>query len=635
MVSAEVAELTERIRQRSDIVDVISAHLTLKRAGRNFKGLCPFHQEKTPSFNVLPERQLFKCFGCGAGGDVFKFIQLREGLSFPEARALLAERAGISLEQREPRGPAGDGESISKADLERVNRWAAEWFRAQFAGAVGQSARSYAASRGISEESVERFGLGYAPNSWESLVRAARQQSIPPALLLAAGLTKGRDDGSQYDAYRDRLIFPIRDAMNRVIGFGGRTLGDDPAKYINSPQSMLFDKSRCLYGLDLAKSHFSDNRRAVVVEGYLDCLMAHQCGFGTTVATLGTALTEHHVQMLQRYVDGVTVVFDTDSAGMRAAEASLFVFAGAQLDVRLAQVREGKDPADLLQIQGKEGFNETLTSAVSALEFKWRQVVRQFGADASGPARRRAVEEFLTLLARSGEFGEFDPIQRGFALNQVGKLLGLTSEEVNRQLRIVARRQRVPEGPAASQPTFVGTPDATGRAMKDLLEVFINAPAYFHDAADVFHPDGFTDPDLRQIAEAVIEMAGREGGFSPVELIGRFESVEIAGRITDLQMAGEHRGNYANTVEGAVARLRLIEQQRQLGEQVSRLREPATPSADGAQESANSMALTAGQEQAAREVQEAAKRIRHFAARKHLTAPTLRGVGSVGPQGTA
>lgn len=634
MVSAEVAELTERIRQRSDIVDVISAHLTLKRAGRNFKGLCPFHQEKTPSFNVLPERQLFKCFGCGVGGDVFKFIQLREGLSFSEARALLAERAGISLEQRESRGPTGEGDAITKADLERVNRWAADWFRAQFAGAAGQSARNYAASRGISEESVERFGLGYAPNSWESLVRAARQQSIPPALLLAAGLTKGREDGSQYDAYRDRLIFPIRDAMNRVIGFGGRTLGDDPAKYINSPQSILFDKSRCLYGLDVAKSHFSDNRRAVVVEGYLDCLLAHQHGFDTTVATLGTALTEHHVQMLQRYVDGVTVVFDTDSAGMRAAEASLFVFAGAQLDVRLAQVREGKDPAELLQIQGKEGFNETLTSAVSALEFKWRQVVRQFDADAPGPARRRAVEEFLSLLARSGEFGSYDPIQRGFALNQVGKLLGLTSEEVNRQLRIVARRQRAPEVPATSQPTFVGAPDATGRALKDLLEVFINAPAYYHDAADVFHPDGFTDPDLRQIAEVVIEMAGREGGFSPAELIGRFESVELAGRITDLQMAGEHRGNYAKTVEGAVARLRLIEQQRQLGEQVSRLREPAAMSADGSQTSAGSKSPSASQEQAARAVQETAKRIRHFAARKHLTAPSLRGVGSVGPQGT-
>lgn len=634
MVSAEVAELTERIRQRSDIVDVISAHLTLKRAGRNFKGLCPFHQEKTPSFNVLPERQLFKCFGCGVGGDVFKFIQLREGLSFSEARALLAERAGISLELRESRGPTGEGDAITKADLERVNRWATDWFRAQFAGAAGQSARNYAASRGISEESVERFGLGYAPNSWESLVRAARQQSIPPALLLAAGLTKGREDGSQYDAYRDRLIFPIRDAMNRVIGFGGRTLGDDPAKYINSPQSILFDKSRCLYGLDVAKSHFSDNRRAVVVEGYLDCLLAHQHGFDTTVATLGTALTEHHVQMLQRYVDGVTVVFDTDSAGMRAAEASLFVFAGAQLDVRLAQVREGKDPAELLQIQGKEGFNETLTSAVSALEFKWRQVVRQFDADAPGPARRRAVEEFLSLLARSGEFGSYDPIQRGFALNQVGKLLGLTSEEVNRQLRIVARRQRAPEVPATSQPTFVGAPDATGRALKDLLEVFINAPAYYHDAADVFHPDGFTDPDLRQIAEVVIEMAGREGGFSPAELIGRFESVELAGRITDLQMAGEHRGNYAKTVEGAVARLRLIEQQRQLGEQVSRLREPAAMSADGSQTRAESKSPSASQEQAARAVQETAKRIRHFAARKHLTAPSLRGVGSVGPQGT-
>lgn len=596
------------------------------------KGLCPFHAEKTPSFHVLRERQMFKCFGCGVGGDVFKFIQLRENLSFPEARALLAGRAGIELE---PQKASNTGE-ISKLDLERVLNWAARWFAKQLESPGGKTALEYVFSRGMTPETCKNFGLGYAPDDWGSLCRAANSQKIGQNLLIAAGLVKKRDDGSLYDAFRNRLMFPIRDTLNRVIGFGGRTLGDDDAKYINSPQSLLFDKSRCLYGLDVAKDAFRETRTAIIVEGYVDCIMAQQFGFMHTVATLGTALTQAHVQMLQRYVDNVVVVFDSDAAGQRAADQSLSLFVGARLNVRLAHVREGKDPADLLVSRGKEAFDATLTSACSALEFKWQQVLRQSGGGATGPARRRAVEDFLTLIARSIEFGAFDPIARGFALNQVGKLLGLSSEEVSRQLRIVARSLPAAAQNVASAPVqTTRNLDAANRAMKDLLEVIVCEPAHFHDAEAEFDPEIFSDAELRDIARTVCELARREEGFSPAELVSRFESVETSKTIADLLWAGEQRGNYEATVSGAVARLLQIRTQKNIQEWMAYLRQqPAPPTnnediAPSGQSQGESEDVS---DQQIKSVFNSARKVSQFAARKHLTTALTVGVDHDGPQ---
>jgi DNA primase len=629
-INPATADTTEQIRQSSDIVDVIASHVALHRAGRNMKGLCPFHSEKTPSFHVLPERQMFKCFGCGVGGDVFKFVQLRENMTFPEARAMLANRAGIALEPQR----TSDASAPSKMDLERVLNWAARWFQKQLEGPSGKSALIYALDRGISESTIRQFGLGFAPDDWGMLCKAAQSQNISPGLLLAAGLVKQRDDGSLYDAFRNRLMFPIRDALNRFIGFGGRTLGDDPAKYINSPQTLLFDKSRCLYGLDSAKDAFRETKTAVIVEGYVDCIMAQQCGFTHTVATLGTALTPNHVQMLQRYVEKVIVVFDSDTAGQRAADQSLSLFVGARLDVRLANVREGKDPADLLLSRGKEAFEATLTSASSALEFKWQQVLRQCGDDATGPARRRAVEEFLGHIARCVEHGAFDPIARGFALNQVGKLLGLSSEEVSRQLRIVART--IPAAPGVVQGALPATAivDAANRAMKDLLEVIVCAPAYFHDAAAEFDPEIFVDSELRQIGITVCELARREEGFSPSELVSRFESVETGRRIADLLWSAEQRGNHDATVAGALSRLRQVREQKSIQDAIGSLRtravSPATP--DTIAREGQTGGVETVPDSNIRNAFETARKMNHFAARKHLTTALTAGVDHRGPQ---
>ena len=618
MVGRSTVEMTEQIRRACDVVEIVSAHVTLKRAGRALKGLCPFHNEKTPSFTVNPERQTFKCFGCGAGGDVFKFIQLRESVDFSEARRILAAQAGINLEVTNRSGSSA--QDIGKTELERVNRWACLWFVQQLADPAGSAARAYVDSRGISAESVERFALGYAPDSWSSLHSAASQKGVSTEVLLASGLIKRREGGSgYYDAFRNRLIFPIRDAMERTIGFGGRALGDDPAKYINSPQSALFDKSRCLYGLSTAKHAFREARRAIVVEGYIDCLMAQQHGFPEAVATLGTALTLEHVQMLRRYVDEVILLFDADSAGQRAMQQSLPLFFTSQVDLRLAQVPEGKDPAELLVQKGPEALRNALTSATSALESKWNQVLRQCRSDASGPDMRRAVEEFLGLIAQSASFGTCDPIQRGLLVNQVGKLLGLSAEEVQRQLRITARR--MPGALMGGSEPVVGapqalSPDAAGAAMKDLLEVLLNEPSYYDSVRSEFDSALLGDTVLRGVADAVADLGGRPEGFAVAELIGRFEDVEYGDRITDLQIAGERGGNYAARVEGAVATLQKVRDRRRVGSLMAGLRE-------GEAEDVSSL----------RAAGEAARRMSHFAARRHMTAtPVIVGAAPSDPQ---
>ena len=339
MVSPQAEALTNQIREATDIVELVGEHVALKSAGSNHKGLCPFHNEKTPSFHVSPSKQIFKCFGCGAGGDVFKFVQLREGVSFPEARTILGERAGIRLDAQRP--TSGDGPD--RRQLARANNWAAEYFRRQLTGATtGKLAGQYLQQRQITPETADRFGLGYAEDSWDGLLSTAAGQSIPVSLLLAAGLVRARGEGGgHYDAFRHRLMFPIRDLSDRVIGFGGRALGDDPAKYINSAETALFEKGQNLYGLDQARQAIAEQGHAVLVEGYTDCLMAHQHGLQHVVATLGTALTERQVQLLRRFAERVTVVFDSDEAGQRAADRAIELFLTQQLAVRLARVPEG------------------------------------------------------------------------------------------------------------------------------------------------------------------------------------------------------------------------------------------------------------------------------------------------------
>lgn len=608
MTAESPESLTRRIQQAFDITDVVAEHVKLTRAGKDYRGLCPFHREKTPSFYVVPSKQIFKCFGCGAGGDIFKFIQLRERIDFKEARAILAARAGIPLQST---GADRSAES-DRAALARVNDWAMRWFARQLHSDAGAAARRYAEQRGLSAETIGAFALGFAPDGWQALCDAARAADVPSALLVAAGLAKPRSDGSLYDAFRNRLIFPIRDAMERVIGFGGRTLGDDPAKYLNSPQSALFDKARALYGIEFAKSAIPEAGRAVVVEGYLDCVMAHQHGFRNTVATLGTALGVEHARILRRYAESVVLLFDSDEAGDRAVDRALPLFLSQTMDVRLARVPEGKDPCDYLVSRGRDGFNDLLNSAPDALESKWIQLLARCRGAGNLAGRRRAITEFLAVIATAAESGQIDSIQRGLIANQVAKLLGVTAEDVLRQ---ISAREPRRAGEAAKEQ--IEATRATDRrrtpvvesASRELLEVLLNEPAYYGSIGEHLDIEAFDDAPTRRVASIVKELAAQVGTFELTDVLARLESVEDSQRAVDLQIAGQKKGNLAATVEGAVACLQNERMRSRAGELRSVLRDPheATEALD---------------EEARARVQ-LARQHRHFAARRQLNPPLL------------
>ena len=394
----------EQVKRAIDIVDLVSEYLPLRREGRAYKGLCPWHDDSRPSLHVNPERQTFRCFVCNIGGDIFSFVEKRENVTFREALGILAERAGVKL-TTSGRGPPDD------ADQRRTLFQAMAWAEAQYheclvRAAEAEPAREYVRSRGITEASVARFRLGFAPQQWDWLLKRARGTPFTPALLQTAGLVRPRQQGDGfYDWFRGRVLFSIRDLQGRPVALGGRVLpgsGDaEVAKYINSPETPLFSKSQTLYGLDLAKDAISRGRTVMVMEGYTDCLIAQQCGLSTAVAVLGTALNERHIRVLRRFADQVLLVLDGDEAGRRRADEILELFVAAQMDLRILTLPDDLDPADFLLAQGKEAFEQLLSGAVDALDHKLRMVTEGLDS-ASGLDRiHRAQEEMLRTLAKA------------------------------------------------------------------------------------------------------------------------------------------------------------------------------------------------------------------------------------------
>ncbi len=362
-------EFVNRVRDASDIVQVVGRHVTLKKAGANWKGLCPFHNEKSPSFNVHPAKQIFHCFGCGEGGDVFSFLIKKEKLSFIDALKALAGEAGLELPEQGPRDEQAERDAKEKEELLKLLELAAAWFRrCLLEGTDAEAARAYALERGLSPETMDRFQLGYAPGDGGALERAALKKGYTRAQLLKAGLVQENERGA-YARFRSRLIFPIQDAKAAVVGFGGRVLGAGEPKYLNSPETALFSKGRLLYALPQAKDALLKKKRALLVEGYMDAIACHQAGVHEAVAVLGTALTEDHARQLKRYVDSVALVFDADQAGLRAALRGCEVLLKSGLEPKVVRLGEHKDPDEFIKAKGKEAFEKEIEGAGDALEF--------------------------------------------------------------------------------------------------------------------------------------------------------------------------------------------------------------------------------------------------------------------------
>ncbi len=364
-------DFIEQVRNANDIVELIGEHVQLKRSGRNFLGLCPFHAEKTPSFSVSPEKQMYYCFGCHASGTVFNFVMETAKVSFPEAVRALAVRANIPLPEAVSQSKEVRAQQKERQLLYRVNQWAAQFFHEQLKQPEGKAARDYLARRGIATDLVDTMKLGYAPAGWTNLVAAADRSGVPVAPLVKLGLIVPRQQEGYYDRFRARLMIPISDERGRIVAFGGRVLDHSLPKYLNSPESQLFDKGRLLFGLHYANPFIRQAGHVVLVEGYMDCLSAWQFGIGHVVASLGTALTPAQARLLRRYTDQVILCYDADGSGLRAALRGLDILLRAGLQVRVATLPIGQDPDDCLRQMGSEYFlQEILGKAQPVVDFQ-------------------------------------------------------------------------------------------------------------------------------------------------------------------------------------------------------------------------------------------------------------------------
>jgi len=546
-----------QVLERVDIVALISEHVRLKRIGRRWVGLCPFHTEKTPSFTVSPDLAIFKCFGCGKGGDVFSFVAFRENISFGEAFRLLADRAGVELSER----TNGSASEPGRRDISKVNEWGVRYFQSLLRHhSVGAFGREYLARRGFTDASIDQFEIGLAAGSDTALIEAAKRNNVALPLLIAADLARTGDGNRPYDTFRDRIIFPIRDATKRVIGFGGRTLVDDRAKYLNTRQTALFDKGTSLYGINKAREVIGQRGRAIVVEGYTDCIAAHQAGFTETVATLGTALTESHIHLLRRYGDSVILLFDGDSAGEAAADRAIRIAFPRCMSAQLARIPDGADPADLLQQQGAKAFSDVLNRAVDALEFKWFATRTRFAADGSEAARRDAVMDFLQVVAEAVGTAAVDAIERGLLVNRVAHLLQMDQRSVDRLLTRLTSRTVRSSGAVASASVPSRRPpvavDSEQAAWTNVLEVLINEPGLWGRVAEFPDCDRIADPCLRRIGRSIVRLAETCGEFRMVDLQATCIESEDAQRLGELAQKGASRGNYEKTLTVALERIR-------------------------------------------------------------------------------
>ena len=542
------------VQQANDIVDVISEHVSLKKKGREMVGLCPFHEDHRPSMNVNSVKQIFKCFACGAGGDVFKFVQMRENLTFPQAIERLAERAGIKLPQK--RSPAEAGKSgivdVDPNRLAKVNAWAAKYFQKNLQdGKKGQYARDYLEQRQIKPESIKKWQLGLAIDSQDGLAKTAVTDKVPAKLLEQAGLTTGFNQ----DKFINRLMFTITDVTGRVIGFGGRTLNETGAKYINSPATALFDKSNSLYGLEQARHEIVSTGTVVVVEGYTDCIMAHQFGCCNVVATLGTSLTTGHGRILRRYAKKVVLIFDNDIAGMEAANRALDVCLSQRIDIKIASVPQGKDPCDFVLAAGKEGFERLVKEAVDVFRFKWDRLKEKFEGDDTLAGKRAAIEEYLETIATAFLAGNVSDIDCGLRVNQISKIIGLDNQQINAELnKRLTRAAR-----AAHRNMEIGRlPEidyGRGRfaaAQREVLEILLNEPELFGEVKEKITVEIFDVPILGQMAEILFDVLNADTKAPLRQVLARTESVKLGKCCMELAHAGEEKGNFESRLAGAL-----------------------------------------------------------------------------------
>ncbi len=486
------------VRERASIVEVVGEYVSLRKSGANYQGLCPFHGEKTPSFNVNPARGIFHCFGCGVGGNAVTFIMKIEGLSFPEAVRFLAKRVGVVIEEHPPT-PQEKRRLDERELLFRVNETAALFYRRLLTeDAAGEPGRSYLARRGVDEKTAEAYRLGFAPDRWDSLARHLERQKVPLAAAETLGLIRRKEGGGHYDTFRSRLLFPIADSQGRVIGFGGRVLDDTLPKYINSPESPIYRKSEVLFGVNLARQAMREQGGAIIVEGYFDHLALFQAGVRHAVATCGTALTGEHLKLLQRYAGRVSTLFDADGAGRKATCRAMELFLEGGLPAFVIELPAGEDPDSFLKKEGSGAFAERVAKARPIFDWFFRHVVRETDTG-TVEGKVQVVEELTPYLKRIE-----NPVERDLYLKEISRVLGVNERTLARKIGggAVAAAEFAP--PRERKRSGTTTEDMLLALMGKYPEVAQKVAAY--GTANLF------PAELLPVAEAIIARSrdGRE-----------------------------------------------------------------------------------------------------------------------------
>ncbi len=496
----------QELRAASDIVGVISQHVSLKRVGKNLSGLCPFHKEKTPSFYVNPHKQFYKCYGCGEGGDVISFVRKVGGLGFPEAVRQLAQQFHVALPERDD--PAAARRASERELLTRVNAWAVSFFEANLRR-PGNPGMDYLLSRGLTPESISAFRLGYALDEWDGCLKAAASSGFAPEVLEQAGLVlPGKEGKGHYDRFRGRVIFPIFDPHGAPIAFGARHLGDErpgEPKYLNSPATPVFSKGSALYGLEKAGATVRHEGRVAVMEGYTDVIRAHQAGVTWAVATLGTALTAEHGRLLKRYTDQVVLVYDADAAGKKAADRGLDVFLQANFLVRVCTLPEGEDPCDFFAHAGAGEFASRVSGAEELVDYRLSQARRQ-GRFATVKEQADVLGEILATVASIP-----DAAQAELMVKRVSEKTGVTEAALWRRLR----GGKEPERSSRPAPDAPAPPKAGSVIERALLDVLLKDPLVIRQ-----------DPDPARVARLVLENEALSDPFRAAFLRGIALSAE-------------------------------------------------------------------------------------------------------------
>ena len=524
-----------RIKNTANIVDLVSESVVLKKAGRNYLGLCPFHAEKTPSFTVNLEKQIFYCFGCHTGGNVFSFLMQREGLSFPEAVRVLAGKYGIEVPQ-ERLTPAQQAQLSEREKLYRINELTMGYYqRALNDPQQGQKAMAYLLGRGMTRKIIDSYRLGYAPARWDGLLSFLQSRKVPSPLMQKSGLVVARKDRSgSYDRFRNRVMFPILNQSLQVIGFGGRVMGDESPKYLNSPETPVYNKSRSLYGIDKAKQKARASGKIYLVEGYFDVLALHLYGIDNAVATLGTALTAEHVQLLKGLIGQsgqAVLVYDSDQAGIKAAKRSIRVFEEGFLNAQILVLPQGYDPDAFLRENGPDDFLRLTERAMGMMQFLLESAIQEYGLGLEGKVQ--IVSQMQQPLAAVQ-----DSVARSLYIKQLAERLDIEESVIMERIRQTASQPAETGSPARSVTKQAIMPDEQ-RLEQQVVAMMLRYPVMIPEIVGRNLLGCFEDVNLKAIAQMVLERSAVEGDVL-VDLISAIENPHYRSLLSRLALQETH-----------------------------------------------------------------------------------------------